>query len=331
MRWSRQCVRPSRTSPGRIAVVDRVERLTNLLALLLETPEPVSLVQIAAELDGQYAEGAAARRAAFERDKAALREIGIPIDTEYVSGGPYAGQTRYRIDRRSYELDQLDLEPDEMRALQVAVAAVRTGTGRGQDAIWKLGGDLVERTGGVSAQLPQRPELPTIRAAVASRSPLAFTYHGVERTLEPWGILLRHGNWYVIGHDRHRGATRTFRVDRIDGEIVVQEPGGFDRPANFDPREAFPADPKLIGQDDNIDARVRVDAIRAAAVERELGADRVRARLDDGSIEVDVPALNLAAFRDWVLGLLDHAVVVGPPEIRAHVEAWLRSIVEPVV
>ncbi len=35
-------------------MVDRVERLTNLLALLLETAEPLSLVQIAAELDGQY-------------------------------------------------------------------------------------------------------------------------------------------------------------------------------------------------------------------------------------------------------------------------------------
>ena len=35
-------------------MADRVERLTNLLALLLETSEPLSLVEIAAELDGQY-------------------------------------------------------------------------------------------------------------------------------------------------------------------------------------------------------------------------------------------------------------------------------------
>ncbi len=118
-------------------MVDRIERLTNLLALLLETVEPLSLVQIASELGGQYPDNDKARRAAFERDKSALRDIGVPIDTEIVGGGPMAGQTRYRVDRRAYELDDLDLAPDEMRALQVAVAAVRTDAGR--DALWKLG------------------------------------------------------------------------------------------------------------------------------------------------------------------------------------------------
>ena len=96
-------------------MADRVERLTNLLALLLETPEPLSLVQIAGELSGQYPESQTARRAAFERDKAALREIGVPIEQEIV-GGADAGQTRYWIDRERYELDGLDLDDDEMRA-----------------------------------------------------------------------------------------------------------------------------------------------------------------------------------------------------------------------
>ena len=131
----------TRSAIARRVAVERVERLTNLLALLLETREPLSLVEIAGELDGQYPEKDSARRAAFERDKAALREIGVPIETEIVGGGPYAGQTRYWIDRDRYELADLDLEPDEMRALQVAVAAVRTGSGSGREALWKLGVD----------------------------------------------------------------------------------------------------------------------------------------------------------------------------------------------
>ena len=97
-------------------MADRVERLTNLLALLLETVEPLSLVQIAAELGEQYPEGQTARRAAFERDKAALREIGVPIEQEIVPGGQYAGQTRYWIDRERYELRDLRLAADEARA-----------------------------------------------------------------------------------------------------------------------------------------------------------------------------------------------------------------------
>ena len=316
-------------------MVDRIERLTNLLALLLETAEPLSLVQIAAELDGQYPENDKARRAAFERDKAALRDIGVPIETEIVGGGPYAGQTRYRIDRRSYELADLDLAPDEMRALQVAVAAARTDSGK--EALWKLGGTLGDERPAVSVVIPERPELPAIRVAVAARAPIEFVYRGEQRTLDPWGLLLRGGFWYVIGHDHGRGERRTFRVDRFDrladGDatgVRLGEPGSFERPASFDPRTAFPSDPKQIGDGaaDSVDAIVRIDALRAAAVERELGADRVVGRSGDGSIRVSVPAGNRAAFRSWVLGLLEHAVVESPPELRQHVIDWLSAVAD---
>jgi predicted DNA-binding transcriptional regulator YafY len=312
-------------------VVDRVERLTNLLALLLETNEPLSLIEIAGELRGQYPEGEVARRQAFERDKAALRELGVPIDSEVVGGGSFAGQTRYRIDRRAYELADLDLAPDEMRALQVAVAAVRTGSGIGQEAIWKLGGALGDVRPAVSASLPERPELPALRAAIAARAPVEFSYRGERRTLDPWGLLLRGGFWYVIGHDHARGGQRTFRVDRFDRDQVdVGAPGSFERPPSFDPRSAFPADPKQIGHDafDGVDARVRVDAVRAPAVERELGTDRVVERDPDGGIVVTVPASNFPAFRSWVLGLLEHAVVLEPDDVRAEIVRWLEALAE---
>ena len=313
-------------------MADRVERLTNLLAVLLETRSGLSLREIASALDGQYPEDEKARRQAFERDKLALREIGVPIEMEVQAGDQYAGQTRYRIDRASYELDDLDLAPDEMRALQVAVATVRTDSGVGRDALLKLGGGVgsIDRPP-VSAVLPDRPELPPIRSAVASRSTVTFGYHQEQRTVEPWGVLLRGGFWYLVGHDRLRDAKRTFRVDRIEGEIAVGAPSDFERPADFDPRSAFPADPKQIGHavDDAVEATVRVSAARAAAAERELGTDRVIARQPDGSIDVLVPATNLDAFRSWLIGLVDHAVVLGPAHVRDDIVTWLRQVAGP--
>ena len=313
-------------------MADRVERLTNLLAVLLETRSGLSLREIASALDGQYPEDEKARRQAFERDKLALREIGVPIEMEVQAGDQYAGQTRYRIDRASYELDDLDLAPDEMRALQVAVATVRTDSGVGRDALLKLGGGVgsIDRPP-VSAVLPDRPELPLIRSAVASRSTVTFGYRHEQRTVEPWGVLLRGGFWYLVGHDRLRDAKRTFRVDRIEGEIAVGTPSDFERPADFDPRSAFPADPKQIGHavDDAVEATVRVSAARAAAAERELGTDRVIARQPDGSIDVLVPATNLDAFRSWLIGLVDHAVVLGPAHVRDDIVTWLRQVAGP--
>lgn len=306
-------------------MADRVERLTNLLALLLETQQPLPLRRIRTELAGQYPDTDKAARQAFERDKSALRGIGVPIEMTVVGGDEMSGQTQYWIDRSAYELDELDLAADEMRALQVAVATVRTNAG--QDAIWKLGGSVGDERPPISAVLPDRPELPTIRAAVGSRAPITFRYRDSERTLEPWGVLLRGGFWYLVGFDHLRGEKRTFRVDRISGDITTGSPGSFERPADFDPRDAFPADPKQIGHaaDDGVEATVEIAVIRAAAIERELGVERVIERRADGSVTVRVPATNLDAFRSWVLGLADHAVVIGPPPIRQHIIDWLTS------
>ncbi|MFW2333405.1 helix-turn-helix transcriptional regulator [Ilumatobacter sp.] len=307
-------------------MADRVERLTNLLALLLETPEPLSLVQIAGELSGQYPESKTARRAAFERDKAVLRDIGVPIEQEII-GGADAGQTRYWIDRERYEMGGLDLDDDEMRALQVAMAATRPGSSSGQDALWKLGGGVVDQRSTVTAVVPDVAELPTLREAVADRRVVTFRYNDVDRVVDPWGLLLRNGYWYMIGFDHGRGERRTYRIDRIAGHVDIdRDRDPFERPADFDPREAFPDDPKLIGADANLpDARVWIDATRAAAAARELGEDRVVRRLDDGAIEVMVPCANAPAFRSWLLGHLEHAEVLEPPALRAEVVAFLEA------
>ena len=115
-------------------MADRVERLTNLLALLLETRRPLTLHEIASELEGQYPDVGQARRAAFERDKAALREIGVEISTE-TFGGDRAGEMGYRIERSSFELPDLGLTDDEVRALQVALAATRPDSAIGEEAL----------------------------------------------------------------------------------------------------------------------------------------------------------------------------------------------------
>ncbi|MEO5724335.1 MAG: hypothetical protein ABIQ39_15260, partial [Ilumatobacteraceae bacterium] len=109
-------------------MADALERVTNLLALLLETQQPLTLEDIANELSS-YPPKVAAMRGAFERDKAMLREIGIPIESKVLAGSD-AGQTAYWIDRSRYELSGLDLTTEERHALQLAVAAVRSSDAR---------------------------------------------------------------------------------------------------------------------------------------------------------------------------------------------------------
>ena len=309
--------------------MDRVERLTNLLALLKETRQPLTLVEIVGALEGQYPEQDGARRAAFERDKAALRDIGVPIETETILGGPEAGSTRYWIDRERYEMRDLDLDPDETRALQVALAATRPGSRAGQDALWKLGAGILDGSGAVSAVVPDDPALPVIRDAVSARHAVRFRYRALDRTVDPWGLLLRSGFWYLIGFDHARGEQRTYRIDRRESDVEVLADSTFERPAGFDPASVLFRDPREIGGDADgalREARVRIDAGPAAGVVADLGDDRVLARHPDGSVDVAVPYADADAFRTWVLGFMEHAEVLEPAELRDDVVAWLARI-----
>ena len=156
---------------------------------------------------------------------------------------------------------------------------------------------------------------------------MRFRYRDVERTVDPWGLLLRDGFWYVIGFDHGRSEQRTYRIDRIEGSVDAVPGSSFERPAGFDPRAAFPEDPKLIGATETVPvARVRIDAERARAAVRDLAEERVLWRGDDGAVEVEVPCANLPAFRSWLLGFAEHAEVIEPADVRAHVVAWLEAV-----
>ena len=115
--------------------LDRLERVTDLLLVLLDTPRALSLREIANRVPG-YPDGHGARRQAFERDKRLLRDEGVPVLVESVEGDDQLG---YRVDPDSYYLPDLGLEPEEQAALNLAVAGVHLGEPIGRDALLKLG------------------------------------------------------------------------------------------------------------------------------------------------------------------------------------------------
>jgi proteasome accessory factor B len=58
------------------------------------------------------------------------------------------------------------------------------------------------------------------------------------RTVEPWGVVTDRGRWYLVGHDRDRNATRTFRLSRIGADVTPIGPrGAVKRPHEINLRE----------------------------------------------------------------------------------------------
>ena len=93
------------------------------------------------------------------------------------------------------------------------------------------------------ASLPPLPQLPRLHEALRARATVLFSYRGEERRVDPYGLLFRSGFWYLVGRDHVRQALRTFRVDRMDGRLVVGTPASFEIPVDFDAATAFPEEP----------------------------------------------------------------------------------------
>ena len=306
------------------AKLDRLERVTDLVLVLLDTSQPLTLDAIAHQVPG-YPPEHSARRQAFERDKRLLRDEGIPVLTERLPGHEQYG---YRIDRESFYLPDLDLEPDEQVALHLAVAGVHLGDPSGRDALLKLGAAGLGDVRPIASMVPPAA-LIELFEAVRTHATAEFAYRGEPRRVAPVGLWFRFGHWYLVAWDLDRAAVRTFRVDRIEGEVARGESGGAVVPQDVDVEAALPDEPWEADGEDRIEMRIRVDALEARRVADEVGRDKVVQRLDDGSLELALNVSSFVSIRSWVLGLLDHATVTAPAAFRDELVAWLGGLTAP--
>jgi proteasome accessory factor B len=307
----------------------KLERLLNLTALLLAARLPVTAEEIQRQLD--YPEDKAAFRRAFERDKEELRAMGIPVRVEDVPGRMPAIDG-YRIPRDEYALRDPGLSSDELAALHLAASAVQVEGLSPTAGLLKLGGLVpppeLDGVGVRVANLPADPNLGTLFAAVSSRTPVELRYRDKERRIDPYRLEFQRGRWYLTGLDHSHGEERNFRLDRIEGAVVALDEPAFDVPP-AGPSQGMARGAWELGGEEELRARVRIDPAQARWAVQHVGPDHVVAEEDDGSVVVELPVTNRAAFRSFLLGFLDHAEVLEPPELRGEIVAWLEQMVAP--
>ncbi len=321
----------------------RAERLLNLLTLLLNTRRPVSLREIREheEFSAYRTKDPKSGERAFERDKAALLEMGVPLkwmapeqleDDEEGVGG-------YYIDRELYFLPELQLEPGELALLSIAgaaAAAIEGFPGRAAvvRALAKLGFDLDEtRPPPTMAHAPIKEgedpakmaaHLEVLHEAVANRAKVILNYRAAEarvteREVDPWGLYYRQGVWYLVGYCHLRRAERTFHLGRmleVRRKHLEGHTGDFDVPTSFSLKLHVQQRPWEFPNTSPFEVRIRLAERLVPAIPELFGQRAQFARTDQGPI-ITLSVSHRAALIAAVLPFGAAAEVLSPADLRA--------------
>lgn len=205
----------------------RTERMLNLLFVLLNSKTPLTREQIRERVPG-YGDSNEAFERMFERDKAALRDLAIPVETKPVDLF-HDDVLGYRIDRSDWLMPEISITSEERTYLTLAASAWQNA--QLSTAARQAVSSVDAREQGVEISVPVslakgRRHITEILAAISNGKTVTFDYVGlnqsevVKRTIDPWRALLHSGHWYLIGFDQDKGEVRTFRTDRIVGDLV---------------------------------------------------------------------------------------------------------------
>lgn len=316
----------------------RIERLINLIAALLEARRPLTAQEIRDTISGYDQPTYDAFRRAFERDKEALRAMGIPLDTIPADTMTEDRPDAYTISKSRYYLPELDLKPDELAALGIAAQAVLGGATEAESGLMKLSID----SGNAPAPGPrvvwgadlaaEQPALGAFYSALLDRKPVEFGYRAAgaaaasTRRLQPYGLVHRRGHWYVVGRDPDRDGVRSFKLARVSSPVKRSD-GSYTIPPAFDAAEHVGGDAWAIGPEPSDVTVVRFDASMRWWAEQNMSG-LPASDGPSGSLDLEVPVANLDALISWIIGFGSEAEILAPESARRrlleHLEPYLE-------
>ncbi|MEA2361847.1 MAG: proteasome accessory factor [Thermoleophilaceae bacterium] len=327
---------------------EKLIRQLSLISFLMAERRPVSALEIKQDVEGysQMNDEAFARR--FYADRAELDSLGIHLKVDKPAEGYYEAEN-YSLPPENFYLPAIEFTDEELGALRMslslldgefayaeplrlALQQLSWGKPSPLDAPEERSVALAVTAGAGGRELSQR--LSKVETAIFRRKTIVFDYYTIgrdaqePRKVDPYHLLYKGGQFYLIGYSHERDDTRVFRVSRIRGKVGYSSKAehDFNRPEDFEARDyAIRTDWQLgepIGR-----ARIWLsDRIDWLAL-RHFGHAGDVTEVDDG-VMFETNYANARQMVSWVLGLGEHARVEGPPELVDEARARLELIIE---
>jgi proteasome accessory factor BC len=334
---------------------EKLIRQLSLISYLMAERRPVTAPEIRRDVEGYSVmnEDAFARR--FYADRSELESLGIVLSVEKPADGQVE-QENYSLPPENFHLPPIEFTDEELAALGTALQLLDGEFAYAeplrlalQQITWGRPSPLnapeqhtvaLGITGSAGGHETSH-RLAKIEAAIFRRKTIAFDYYTMERDetgprrVDPYQLLYQGGQFYLVGRSHERDAIRVFRLSRILGKVgyASKAEHDFQRPASFDPRAYANRIQWQFGEPIGT-AEVWISHRIAWQIERHFGrygelrpADSPRPDGLPGMIFA-TPYANARQLIAWVLGLGEHAQILGPPKLVEELGDRLRLVIE---
>src|ERR687895_1816844 len=334
---------------------EKLIRQLSLISFLMAERRPITALEIKQEVEGYSGmnDDAFARR--FYADRAELESLGIELKVEKPAEGYYEAEN-YTLPPENFYLPSIKFGDSELAALRTALSLLDGEFAYAeplrlalQQLSWGKPSPLTSpehgsvrlglKAGAGGRELSQR--LSKIETAIFRRKTIVFDYYTMgrdaleTRRVDPYHLLFRGGQFYLVGYSHERDDVRVFRLSRIRGKVgyASKAEHDFPPPEDFDPRGyatrtdwqlGDPIGRARIWLSDRIDWLVLRHFGHAGTVTPAAEADDAP---DDGVV-FETDYANERQLISWVLGLGDRARILGPPELAERASECVNLLVE---
>ena len=336
---------------------EKLIRQLSLISFLMANRRPVSALEIKREVEGYSSmnEDAFARR--FYADRAELESLGIHLQVQKPGEGFFEAEL-YALPPENYYLPSIKFTDEELAAMRTALVLLDGRFAYAeplrlalQQVSWGRPSPLsnsdtapvdisVEASAGTGGrELSQR--LSKIETAISRRKTIVFRYYTMQRDevsdrkVNPYHLVFRGGQFYLIGYSHERDAVRVFRLSRIQGKVSYASKAehDFPPPEDFDRRDYATRADWQMGEIAG-PAEIFVSSRIAWLVERDFGTyGALRpAKKGDGApgkgsiFETDYA--NSQQLIAWVLAWRHNARILQPPELALEATERLQMLRE---
>src|SRR5688572_16795708 len=327
---------------------EKLIRQLSLISFLMAERRPVTALEIKQDVEGysQMNDEAFARR--FYADRAELESLGIHLKVDKPAEGYYEAEN-YSLPPENFYLPAIEFTDKELRALRtslslldgafayaeqlrLALQQLSWGKPSPLDAPEQRSVALAVTADAGGRDLSQR--LSKVETAIFRRKTIVFDYYTIgrdaveSRKVDPYHLLYKGGQFYLIGYAHERDATRVFRVSRIRGKVGYSSKAehDFNRPDDFDPRDYAIRTDWQLGEPIGRASIWLSDRIDWLAL-RHFGHAGEVTEVDDGVV-FETDYANARQMASWVLGLGEHARIEGPPELVEEARERLETLIE---